>query len=68
MNGAPGTGALKGRQHKVIKLEFAEELKAALGEEALCFSVDTKGGKVAVKGMERFSGADARGGGDVAGG
>jgi phosphoribosylformimino-5-aminoimidazole carboxamide ribotide isomerase len=38
------------RRHKVIRLEFAEELKRALGEEALCFSVDTKGGRVAVKG------------------
>ena len=40
------------RRHKVIKLEFAEELKRALGEEALCFSVDTKAGKVAVKGWK----------------
>ncbi len=38
------------RRHKIIKLEFAEGLKKALGEDALCFSVDTKGGKVAVKG------------------
>src|ERR1035437_6899984 len=28
------------RRHKMIRLEFAEELKRALGEEALCFSVD----------------------------
>ena len=40
------------RRHKVIKLEFAEELKRALGEEALCFSVDTKAGRVAVKGWK----------------
>ncbi len=40
------------RRHKLIRLEFAERLKAALGEEALCFSVDTKGGKVAVKGWK----------------
>lgn len=40
------------RRHKVIRLEFAEELKRALGEEALVFSVDTKGGKVAVKGWK----------------
>lgn len=40
------------RRHKVIRLEFAESLKAALGEDALCFSVDTKGGKVAVKGWK----------------
>jgi phosphoribosylformimino-5-aminoimidazole carboxamide ribotide isomerase len=40
------------RRHKVIRLEFAEELKRALGEDALCFSVDTKGGRVAVKGWK----------------
>ena len=38
------------RRHKLIRLEFAESLKQILGEDALCFSVDTKGGKVAVKG------------------
>jgi phosphoribosylformimino-5-aminoimidazole carboxamide ribotide isomerase len=40
------------RRHAVIKLEFAEELKRALGEDALCFAVDTKGGRVAVKGWK----------------
>jgi phosphoribosylformimino-5-aminoimidazole carboxamide ribotide isomerase len=40
------------RRHKIIRLEFAEGLKAALGEDALCFSVDTKGGRVAVKGWK----------------
>lgn len=40
------------RRHKVIRLEFAEELKRALGEDALCFSVDTKGGNVAVRGWK----------------
>jgi len=40
------------RRHKVIKLEFAEGLKKTLGEDALCFSVDTKGGRVAVKGWK----------------
>jgi len=40
------------RRHKVIRLEFAEALKAALGEDALCFSVDTKAGRVAVKGWK----------------
>jgi phosphoribosylformimino-5-aminoimidazole carboxamide ribotide isomerase len=40
------------QRHKVIKLEFAEGLKAALSEDALCFSVDTKGGRVAVKGWK----------------
>ncbi|MGI4828619.1 MAG: HisA/HisF-related TIM barrel protein [Janthinobacterium lividum] len=40
------------RRHKLIRLEFAAELKRALGEEALCFSVDTKNGKVAVRGWK----------------
>jgi len=40
------------RRHKVIRLEFAEGLKRELGEETLCFSVDTKGGRVAVKGWK----------------
>src|SRR5579859_6457352 len=31
---------------------FAAGLKKALGEDALCFSVDTKGGRVAVKGWK----------------
>src|ERR1700684_4234121 len=40
------------RRHKLIRLEFAEELKKTLGEDALVFSVDTKGGKGAVKGWK----------------
>jgi phosphoribosylformimino-5-aminoimidazole carboxamide ribotide isomerase len=40
------------RRHKVIRLEFAEGLKKTLGEEALVFSVDTKGGRVAVQGWK----------------
>jgi phosphoribosylformimino-5-aminoimidazole carboxamide ribotide isomerase len=40
------------RRHKIIRLEFAEQLKRALGEAALCFSVDTKNGRVAVKGWK----------------
>jgi phosphoribosylformimino-5-aminoimidazole carboxamide ribotide isomerase len=51
MGGAPGSVGSK-RRHAVIRLEFAEGLKRALGEEALCFSVDTKGGRVAVKGWK----------------
>ena len=47
-----GSSAEPERRHKTIKLEFAEGLKEALGEDALCFSVDTKGGKVAVKGWK----------------
>src|ERR1700753_547330 len=40
------------RKHKLIRLEFAEGLKKTLGEDALCFSVDTKNGRVAVKGWK----------------
>ena len=40
------------RRHKLIRLEFAEGLKKELGEDALCFSVDTKKGQVAVKGWK----------------
>src|SRR5229473_1422914 len=36
------------RRHKLIRLEFAEELKKTLGEEALVFSVDTKAWKDSV--------------------
>ena len=52
MDGAPGLSVSAKRRHKVIRLEFAEELKRALGEDALCFSVDTKGGNVAVRGWK----------------
>jgi len=48
--GPDADGAQTKRRHKVIRLEFAEGLKRELGEEALCFSVDTKQGKVAVRG------------------
>ncbi len=55
-DGAPGSSLGSGtgasRRHKVIRLEFAEELKSTLGEEALVFSVDTKAGRVAVKGWK----------------
>ncbi len=47
-HGAPGGS----RRHKIIDLEFAAGLKKTLGEDALVFSVDTKGGKVAVKGWK----------------
>ena len=40
------------RRHKLIRLEFAESLRKAVGEEALCFSVDTKSGNVAVRGWK----------------
>jgi phosphoribosylformimino-5-aminoimidazole carboxamide ribotide isomerase len=45
-------GSNQPRRHKLIRLEFAEELKKTLGEETLVFSVDTKAGKVAVKGWK----------------
>ena len=51
-NGAPASVAPSERRHKLIRLEFAEELKQTLGEEALCFSVDTKNGRVAVRGWK----------------
>jgi len=50
--GAEAGGVEIKRRHKVIRLEFAEGLKRALGEDALCFSVDTKGGKVVVRGWK----------------
>jgi phosphoribosylformimino-5-aminoimidazole carboxamide ribotide isomerase len=43
---------IKKRRHKLIRLEFAADLKKQLGEDALCFSVDTKDGKVAVRGWK----------------
>ncbi len=39
-------------RHKLIRIEFAEGLKKALGEEALVFSVDTRAGRVAIKGWK----------------
>lgn len=47
---APAEG--EQRRHKLIRLEFAEDLKRTLGEDSLCFSVDTKGGRVAVRGWK----------------
>ena len=40
------------KRHPVINLAFAESLRNAVGEEQLVFSVDTKAGKVAVKGWK----------------
>ena len=48
----PEEDAAAKRRHKVIRLEFAESLNRALGEAALCFSVDTRGGKIAVRGWK----------------
>ena len=49
--GAPTDDEPK-RRHKLIRLEFAESLKKELGEDALCFSVDTRNGNVAVRGWK----------------
>ncbi len=40
------------KRHAVLNLPFAENLKEQLGEEQLVFSVDTKNGRVAVKGWK----------------
>ncbi len=52
--GAEPEGADPGvkRRHPLIRLEFAKDLARTLGEEALCFSVDTKAGRVAVRGWK----------------
>jgi phosphoribosylformimino-5-aminoimidazole carboxamide ribotide isomerase len=51
-DGAEEFRPIEKRRHKLIRLEFAARLKKSLGEEALCFSVDTKDGKVAVRGWQ----------------
>src|ERR1700750_2834914 len=40
------------KRHPIMNLDFAASLNKALGEDQLVFSVDTKGGKVAVKGWK----------------
>jgi len=40
------------KRHPVLNLAFAESLQTTLGEQNLVFSVDTKHGKVAVKGWK----------------
>lgn len=47
-----GEDAADRKRHPVMNLTFAEGLRKALGEESLVFSVDTKAGKVAVKGWK----------------
>ena len=44
--------AMSKRRHALLRLEFAEALRGTLGEAALCFSVDTKNGRVAVRGWK----------------
>jgi phosphoribosylformimino-5-aminoimidazole carboxamide ribotide isomerase len=51
-DGAEEFAPITQRKHRVIRLEFAADLKNQLGEEALCFSVDTKDGRVAVRGWK----------------
>jgi phosphoribosylformimino-5-aminoimidazole carboxamide ribotide isomerase len=51
-DGALEDAPITPRKHKLIRLEFAAELKKQLGEDALCFSVDTKDGRVAVRGWK----------------
>ena len=50
--GAAPEGDGAKRRHKLIQMEFAAELKKLLGEDQLVFSVDTKGGRVAVRGWK----------------
>lgn len=40
------------KRHPVLNLEFSAGLRKSLGEEQLVFSVDTKNGRVAVKGWK----------------
>ena len=47
-----GDNAGDRKRHPVMNLDFAASLNKALGEEQLVFSVDTKAGKVAVKGWK----------------
>jgi phosphoribosylformimino-5-aminoimidazole carboxamide ribotide isomerase len=51
-DGAQEFAPIQQRRHKLIRLEFAASLKKFLGEDALCFSVDTKDGRVAVRGWK----------------
>ena len=46
-DGAQEFALITPRKHRLIRLEFAAHLKKELGEDALCFSVDTKDGRVA---------------------
>lgn len=42
------------KRHPILNLPFAENLRKELGEAQLVFSVDTKNGKVAVKGWKEI--------------
>ena len=47
-----GDGEADRKRHPVLNLDFAENLRETLGEDHLVFSVDTKSGRVAVKGWK----------------
>ncbi|HEX5282905.1 MAG TPA: HisA/HisF-related TIM barrel protein [Bryocella sp.] len=51
-DGAEEFALITARKHRLIRLEFAADLKKQLGEDALCFSVDTRDGRVAVRGWK----------------
>lgn len=51
-DGAEEFALITPRKHRLIRLEFAADLKKQLGDDALCFSVDTKDGRVAVRGWK----------------
>lgn len=47
-----GNNEANRKRHSILNLSFAEGLRKQLGEDHLVFSVDTKNGKVAVKGWK----------------
>ena len=47
-----GTDQQDRKRHPILNLAFAESLRNTLGEDKLVFSVDTKAGRVAVKGWK----------------
>jgi len=47
-----GDNAADRARHPIVNLDFAQKLAAAVGESRLVFSVDTKNGRVAVKGWK----------------
>ena len=47
-----GSAEVDRKRHPVMNLSFAADLRQTLGEERLVFSVDTKNGRVAVKGWK----------------
>jgi phosphoribosylformimino-5-aminoimidazole carboxamide ribotide isomerase len=64
--GAEEEGSTAKRRHRLIRLEFADELKHVLGEEALCFFCRHESRPCCREGVEGFGGADAGGSRDVA--